>query len=60
MGEQESDELTARMSASSGVRSLRGSEMAAIKGFPDAQTWIFSFPILTAASEQSPDGQINQ
>ena len=34
--------------------------MAAIKGFPEAQTWILGFPILTAASEQSPDSQINQ
>jgi len=34
--------------------------MAAIKGFPDAQTWIFDSPILTAASEQSPDVNITR
>jgi len=45
---------------SSAVGSLRLSEMAAIKGFPDAQTRIFDFPNLTAAYEQSPDGQITR
>ncbi len=45
---------------SSGVGSLRGSETAAIKGFPDTLTRIFNSQIRVSAYEQSPDVNISR
>ena len=38
-----------------GVRSLRHSEMAAIRGFPDTLTRVFDFPELMSAYEGEAD-----